>query len=130
MTALRGKEGQTLAFLTEGGRILSLKGKSLAWISGAHVYKYTGDHIGWWTDGHVRGPDGGVLAWQTGATNLGVIPPTPASSPIAPVPSIEPTRLFRALRRSDRPISRVGAITLSKIEAPRSSHALAPERSA
>jgi hypothetical protein len=92
ISALRGKKGQTLAFLTEGGRIISLKGKSLAWISGSNVYNYTGDHIGWWIDGHLRGPDGGVLAWQAGATNLGVIPPDPAPSPTAPVPSIEPTR--------------------------------------
>ncbi len=92
MTALYGKKGQAVAFLADEGRIISLKGKSLAWISGRNVYNYTGDHIGWWADGHLRGPDGGVLAWHKCSTNLGVTPPYPATTPNPPIPSTEPVR--------------------------------------
>ena len=107
MTALRGRKGQTLAFLADGERILSLKGKSLAWISGGNVYNYSGDHIGWWGEGHLRGPDGGGLAWQTGATNLGVIPPNPAPSPTVPIPSVEPIRPIPKIPPV-RPMNKIG----------------------
>ena len=56
MIPLHSKKGQVVAFLAEGGRIVSLKGKSLAWISGENVYNYTGDHLGWWADGYLLGP--------------------------------------------------------------------------
>lgn len=92
MTALYGKKGQAVAFLADEGRVISLKGRSLAWVSGENIYNYTGDHIGWWADEHLRGPDGGVLAWHKGSTNLGVTPPDPATTPNPPIVSTEPER--------------------------------------
>jgi hypothetical protein len=110
MMPLHGKKGQVLAFLAEGGRIVSLKGKSLAWISGENVYNYTGDHLGWWADGYLLEPDGGVMAWQTRSTNLGATlpyaapPPTPpvaSPEPARPVPSAPPFKLLGKLDWSD-----------------------------
>jgi hypothetical protein len=92
MTPLHEKKGQVVAFLADGGRLVSLKGKSLAWISGENVYNYTGDHLGWWADGNLIGPDGGIMAWQTRTANVGVTLPYPAPPPTPPVPSPEPTR--------------------------------------
>jgi hypothetical protein len=92
ITPLYGKKGQVVAFLVDGQRIVSLKGKSLAWISGENVYNYTGDHLGWWAEGNLIGPDGGVMAWQTRTANLRVTLPYPAAPTIPPTPSPEPTR--------------------------------------
>ena len=74
-----------MAFLAEGGRIVSLKGKSLAWISGENVYNYTGNHLGWWTDGNLIGPDGRLMAWQTRTAYFGVTRPYPARRPTPPM---------------------------------------------
>jgi hypothetical protein len=38
------------------------------------------------------GPDGGIMAWQTRTTNLGVTLPYPAPPPTPPTLSLEPTR--------------------------------------
>jgi len=92
MTPLHGKKGQVVAFLADGGRIVSLKGKSLAWISGENVYNYTGDHLGWWADGFLLGPDGGVMAWQTREGNRRVNLPHPHPPPTPPLASPEPAR--------------------------------------
>jgi len=93
MSPLYGKKGQVVAFLAGGGRIVSLKGKSLAWISGENVYNYMGYHLGWWVNGHLIGPDGGLMAWQTRTADLGVTLPDPVPPPTTPpTPSPEPTR--------------------------------------
>ena len=103
MTPLHGKKGQAVAFLADGGRIVSLKGKSLAWISGENVYNYTGDHLGWWVDGNLIGPDGGVMAWQTRTANLRVTLPYPVPPPNPPVASPEPARPAPRTAPSKRP---------------------------
>ena len=92
MTALHGKKGQVMAFLADGGRIVSLKGKSLAWISGENVYNYAGHHLGWWADGFLLGPDGGVIAWQARVANIRVSLPYPQPPPAPPIASPEPGR--------------------------------------
>jgi hypothetical protein len=92
MTPLHGKKGQVLAFLADGERIVSLKGKSLAWISGENVYNYVGDHIGWWDDGFLLGPDGGVMAWQARVASIRVNLPYPLPATTPPVASPEPVR--------------------------------------
>ena len=103
MTPLHGRKGQVVAFLADGGRIVSLKGKSLAWISGENVYNYTGDHLGWWVDGNLIGPDGGVMAWQTRTADLRVTLPYPAPPPTPPVPGPEPARPAPSTPPSKRP---------------------------
>ena len=92
MTPLHGRKGQVVAFLAGDDRIVSLRGKSLAWISGENVYNYTGDHLGWWVDGYLMGPDGGVIAWQTRYANPGITLPYPAPPPNPPAPHPEPPR--------------------------------------
>jgi hypothetical protein len=92
MTPLHGRKGQVVAFLADSERIISLKGKSLAWISGENVYNYTGDHLGWWVDGCLIGRDGGVMAWQTRNANLRIKLPYPVPPPTPPVASPEPGR--------------------------------------
>jgi hypothetical protein len=92
ITPLYGKKGQAVVFFADEDRIITLKGKSLAWISGEHVYNYAGDHIGWWVDGNLMGPDGGLMAWQTRTPYLGVTLPYPSEPPDSPVPSTEPIR--------------------------------------
>jgi hypothetical protein len=92
ITPLYGKKGQVVAFLADGQRIISLRGKSLAWISGENVYNYNGDHLGWWVDGNLIGPEGGLMAWQTHTAYLGVTLPYPAVPPTPPTPSPEPPR--------------------------------------
>ncbi len=92
ITPLYGKKGQVVAFLADGQRIISLRGKSLAWISGENVYNYNGDHLGWWIEGNLIGPDGGVMAWQTHTVGRGVTLPYPVPPSTPPIPSPEPPR--------------------------------------
>jgi hypothetical protein len=93
MDALYDRSGQVIGWTDQHGRIMTLQGQDWLWRDhNGNVYDYRGNHRGWWKNKHWRGPDGGVVAWQPGATNLGVIPPIPAISQIPPIPSLEQIR--------------------------------------
>lgn len=97
MEALFNKNGQAVAFLAEGGRIISLRGQSVAWIrEDGNVYNYTGQHQGRWKGDHMRGPDGGVMLWVRGA-NIGISLPLSSLSPLPPLPVLEPLRPLASL---------------------------------
>jgi hypothetical protein len=93
---LYGRDGRTVAFLLDGRRIISLRGRSLAWIKGGGMYDYQGRHLGFWEGTHARGSDGGLLLWTPGSAT-GLILPVPQIPPIAPIPSIEPIRPIPSL---------------------------------
>jgi hypothetical protein len=93
MNALYNRHGKVIGWVDQNGRIMTLQGQDWFWRdSNGNVYDYQGRYNGRWESGHWRGSDGGVLAWQVGATNLGVIPPVPAIPPIPPIPTIEKIR--------------------------------------
>jgi hypothetical protein len=98
VTPLYDRRGEVVAFLGPGGRIMSRSGQNIAWInSNGNVYSYSGRHLGWWDRDHMRGPDGGVVAWQAQARNLGIIPPLRSLPPLPPIPALEPIRPLPAL---------------------------------
>jgi hypothetical protein len=108
MDALYDRAGQVIGWTDESGRIMTLQGTDWFWRDNeGNVYDYRGRHYGWWKNGHWRGADGGVLAWQPGATSLGVIPPIPAVPPIPPIPSIEQIRPIPSIPPIP-PIDRMG----------------------
>lgn len=85
--------GKTAYFLEKNGRMINPYGESVAWMDkNGNVYNYEGQHQGWFKGGHIRGHDGGVMLYQPGAYDLGVIRPIPEIPPIPPIPHIEPIR--------------------------------------
>lgn len=97
MEALYDKSGKTVAFLGQQGRIISLRGQSLAWIKpDGNIYDYSGQHKGRWEGNHMRGPDGGVMFYTRNA-NFGITKPLPTLPPLAPLASLEPLRPFTSL---------------------------------
>jgi hypothetical protein len=108
MDALYDRFGKVIGWTDQNGRIMNLQGRDWFWQDDAgNVYDYAGQHHGWWKNGHWRGSDGGVLAWQPGATRLGVIPPVPSIPPIPPIPSIEQIRPIPSIPPI-RPIDTMG----------------------
>jgi hypothetical protein len=108
MDPLYDRSGKVIGWTDTNGRIMTLQGRDWFWRDGnGNVYDYEGQHKGWWKHGHWRAPDGGVLAWQPGASNLGVIPPIPAIPPIPPIPSIEAIRPIPSIPPIP-PIDRMG----------------------
>jgi hypothetical protein len=93
MDAHYNRAGRVIGWTDGTGRIMTLQGRDWFWRDpNGNVYDYRGAHHGVWKNGHWRGSDGGVLAWQSGATGLGLVPPIPAIPPIPPIPTIERIR--------------------------------------
>lgn len=107
MEALYDRSGRVYAWLDENGRIISLKGKHLAFIDDGSVYSWRGKHIGWWRDGHIRDSSGAVAVFSADATNLGVVKhvkpvkPVKAVVPVRPVKAVKPVRPVRKLAWAD-----------------------------
>jgi Collagen triple helix repeat (20 copies) len=85
MEPLYDQHGQVYAWLqVEAGRIISMHGQHLAFISGDNVYNWRGQHLGWWENGHMRDHRGAVVVFTQNATDLIVGRPGLAGRPGTP----------------------------------------------
>lgn len=106
MEALYNRSGRVYAWLDDRGRIISLRGKHLAFIHDNSVYSWRGRHIGWWRDGHIRDSAGAVAVFTADATNLGLVKPVRHVKPVKPVKAVAPVKPVRAVK-SVRPVRRI-----------------------
>jgi len=95
-TPLYNRNGQVVAFLLNGDRVVSRSGASVAWIRNGSIYDYSGKHLAWWEKDHVRDRNGAVMYWQRGAST-GLVHPIPQIPPIPPIPSIPPIKPIPAI---------------------------------
>jgi hypothetical protein len=99
MEALHDQSGGVYCWFDQGsGRIISLRGKNLAFVDGDSVYDWGGQHIGWWQDGHIRDRQGAVALFTADAGSLGVVKPVRAVRPVSPVKPVAPVRPVKQVK--------------------------------
>lgn len=105
--ALYDQAGRVYAWLdTATGRIHGRRGENLAFLDGNSIYDWRGRHIAWWQDGHIRDRQGYAALFTANATNLGVVRPVRAVSPIRPVKAVAPVRPIKQAKPV-RPVKRL-----------------------
>ncbi|WP_376788216.1 4-fold beta flower protein [Phenylobacterium montanum] len=96
MEPLYGRSGEVYAWLeVETGRIISLRGKHIAFLGGDSVYSWSGRHLAWWYGDHARDHGGKVVVFTRRARGLGPVLPILGAMPARPQVAAVPPRPAR-----------------------------------
>src|SRR3989344_6727061 len=85
--------GRPQLILTNTGRVIDFKGKSLVFLVESALYNYSGKHVGWYEGGIVRDLRGQVVGFGDSPHDFPhPILPIRGINPIAAIPQIERIR--------------------------------------
>lgn len=93
--AIHNAQGQVALWLY-GDRLMTLRGQSVGFLYGEHVYDYNGFHRGRFVDGVLRDHQGAVVGFTPEASGPTPLLPLRRLRPLTPLRSLEPLRPLRS----------------------------------